>query len=318
MSGVQLPDEQARELYLRLLERGGLWPVAEVGPAEAPVFERLRAAGLATVIAPDLREVWLAVDPQLAGQQLSAGLRAAGVALLAKADEAVPEYTELVEAFDRLPDRLAGRRVIRNVAELEPIQRRVEQLIRTCRREVVAAQPGGSRPAEVLPTMYANARDLAARGLVLRTLYQPAVRADPGTAAYAAYATGLGMRIRVLDEDFKRVMIFDRRVAVIPGREDNMSATFVEEPALVDVLVAMFERDWERAERVRWESPVEPGDAPLIALLAQGLTQRTIGSRLGLSERTVAARIAALRERYDAQTLFQLGWQARAGAVPPQ
>ncbi|MFH8380108.1 LuxR C-terminal-related transcriptional regulator [Kitasatospora sp. NPDC018058] len=46
-------------------------------------------------------------------------------------------------------------------------------------------------------------------------------------------------------------------------------------------------------------------------MLTQGLAQRAIATRLGLSERTVAGHIARLRERYDAETLFQLGWQMR-------
>jgi DNA-binding NarL/FixJ family response regulator len=50
----------------------------------------------------------------------------------------------------------------------------------------------------------------------------------------------------------------------------------------------------------------------LATLLVEGLTQGAIAKRLGLSERTVAAQIAALREEYDAETLFQLGWLMRA------
>ncbi|MFD0564291.1 LuxR C-terminal-related transcriptional regulator [Kitasatospora saccharophila] len=48
-------------------------------------------------------------------------------------------------------------------------------------------------------------------------------------------------------------------------------------------------------------------------LLAQGLTQKAIATRLGLSERTVAGHISRLRDRYGAETLFQLGWLMRKG-----
>ncbi|MEU7090860.1 LuxR C-terminal-related transcriptional regulator [Streptomyces viridifaciens] len=43
-------------------------------------------------------------------------------------------------------------------------------------------------------------------------------------------------------------------------------------------------------------------------MLARGLTQRAVATRLGLSERTVAGHISRLRDRYGAQTLFHLGW----------
>ncbi|MCX4747559.1 LuxR C-terminal-related transcriptional regulator [Kitasatospora sp. NBC_01287] len=65
---------------------------------------------------------------------------------------------------------------------------------------------------------------------------------------------------------------------------------------------------------MRWGQPEAAGDGQLVALLARGLTQRGIATRLGLSERTVAAQISRLRERYDVRTLFQLGWQIRDGA----
>ncbi|MFH9349230.1 helix-turn-helix domain-containing protein [Kitasatospora sp. NPDC017646] len=46
-------------------------------------------------------------------------------------------------------------------------------------------------------------------------------------------------------------------------------------------------------------------------LLARGLTQRAVATRLGISERTVAGHISRLRDRYGARTLFHLGWHLR-------
>ncbi|MGF1430421.1 hypothetical protein ACQRUO_28425, partial [Kitasatospora sp. LaBMicrA B282] len=52
----------------------------------------------------------------------------------------------------------------------------------------------------------------------------------------------------------------------------------------------------------------------VVRLLATGLTQRAVAVRLRLSERTVAGHLAELRAEYDADTLFQLGWQLRGRA----
>ncbi|MFG2694664.1 hypothetical protein [Kitasatospora sp. NPDC048407] len=41
------------------------------------------------------------------------------------------------------------------------------------------------------------------------------------------------------------------------------------------------------------------------------MTDRLPDSRLGPSERTVAAHVARLRDLYDAETLFELGLQLR-------
>ncbi|MFD0564287.1 LuxR C-terminal-related transcriptional regulator [Kitasatospora saccharophila] len=158
-----------------------------------------------------------------------------------------------------------------------------------------------------------------ANGIELRSIYQPGAVADPATVAYAAELTDAGERFRVLDEPFRRMVIFDRRAAVVSASPDDRQAVLVEDPAVLTTLVALFERDWARAEQVDWlaldgrsrESGVPP---ELTGLLAAGLTQRAIASRLGLSERTVAGHIARLREFYDAETLFQLGWQLRGAS----
>lgn len=307
-----MPDAEARELYVALLARGGLFPTGEVTDDLRPAFERLRAAGL---VAENANGMCWVVNPRAAAARLGAGLRAAGVALLAQADQAPTALADLTRAYDqarRVPARGTG---IQHLGDHTQIQWRLEDLALECRREILTMQPGGARPAEILPLACSSAREWRERGIALRTIYQPGARTDPGTAAYAAYATGLGARIRVLDEPFLRTLILDREVVVIAGYEHNQLASFIDDPVLVEVVVAGFERDWARAERVRWEPPTG-AEGPLAALLARGLTQGAIANRLGLSERTVAAQIAALREEYDAQTLFELGWLMRADGHP--
>ncbi|WP_345698093.1 hypothetical protein [Kitasatospora terrestris] len=93
------------------------------------------------------------------------------------------------------------------------------------------------------------------------------------------------MRFRVLDEPFRRTTVFDRRIAVVPAAADDSSAAFVREPAAVDTLVSAFLRDWERAERVRWEDLGQRDGLTVHQqigqLLAEGLTQRAVAGRLG-------------------------------------
>ena len=101
-----------------------------------------------------------------------------------------------------------------------------------------------------------------------------------------------------------------------PAGADGSAAASIEDSAVVGFLVACFERDRERAQRVQWGGPTpERGPysvhAAIAHLLSQGLTRRSIAGRLGLGERTVAGHISRLREEHDAETLFQLGWQMR-------
>jgi sugar-specific transcriptional regulator TrmB len=304
MTVPALPDEPARALYLALLAKGGLFHPQDLPVGDAAALRRLRETGL--VVQQQGQALWTVVDPRLAGGRLGAQLRSAGLELLARADEQPELLGELTDAYDRAPRLAAGRSVIQHVDDQAQIQQRVEQLVLASSWEILAAHPGGAREFPDLPQAKESARELHRRGVSTRVLYQPGARRDARTIEYAAYVTALSTRVRVLDEPFLRLMVFDRETAVISSAHDNFLAAFVEDPVVVGLVVDQFERDWARAERVRWDG--SPPD-PLVALLARGLTQRAIATRLGLSERTVAERISRLREEYDVQTLFQLGWQ---------
>ncbi|MDH6138045.1 MULTISPECIES: LuxR family transcriptional regulator [Kitasatospora] len=301
----QVPDAAAKALYRELLAGGGLFHPAEVPAGDAVALEQLRAAGL--VVQQQGYELWTVVDPRAAAARISAQLRSAGMDLLVQADAQPGALTDLAAAYEGMPRPAAGNSVIQQLHDLTQIQQRVEQAAAESRWEILVAGPG-PRHQVAADQAKETARGLVGRGVAFRVLYQSAARQVPAVVEYAAYASRLGVRFRVLDEPFLQTMIFDRRVAVV-GSPGTFHASFIEDPVLVDLVVDQFERDWARAERVRWDAPRETD--PLVPLLAQGLTQRAIAKRLRLSERTVATQIARLREEYDAETLFQLGWQIR-------
>ncbi|MDH6120098.1 helix-turn-helix domain-containing protein [Kitasatospora sp. GAS204B] len=304
-------DARGRALYLRLLAAGGLFRLTELASDELAALEQLRAAGL--VLRQQDALFWTVVDPRTAAARLSAELRAAGSELLARADESSAALADLARAYDRTPQAGgAARGLLRHLDDLPQIQQRLDQLGRECEHEVLAAQPGVRRTPQLAEQAERAARELSARGVRMRVLYQPEAERDPVIRDYAAHVSRLGTRLRVLDEPFQRVVVFDREVAVVCAGAGHWTATFIEDPLLVGVVVDQFERDWARAAQVRWDD--SPADGPLVRLLAEGLTQRAIATRLGLSERTVAAQISRLRERHDARTQFQLGWQMGGGS----
>ncbi|MCC9311267.1 LuxR family transcriptional regulator [Kitasatospora sp. RB6PN24] len=306
-----LPDALARALYLALLANGGVFRPADVPEGDAGALERLRAAGLVVEL-PDGH--WGLVDPRRAAGLLQAEYRSTGIELLLRAEQPVAVLDDLAVAYERTP-RPLDVGLITNLSVLTEIQQRLENLAMDCEQEILGMQPGGGRAAATLRLAKASATQWRNRGVGMRIIYQPGARTDPATVDYAAHVTALGWRVRILDEPFHRALVFDRRVAVVSGYRDNTVASFIEDPVLVALVVDRFERDWARAERVRWNRSSKPD--PLVPLLAQGLTQRAIAKRLRLSERTVAAQIARLREEYDAESLFQLGWQVRGEQPDP-
>ena len=63
-------------------------------------------------------------------------------------------------------------------------------------------------------------RDSAAleRGITMRTLYQHSARRSAVTHKYVAAVTARGAEVRTLDEFFNRIIVVDRRVAIVPGQ----------------------------------------------------------------------------------------------------
>ena len=55
------------------------------------------------------------------------------------------------------------------------------------------------------------------RGVRMRTLYQHSARHSPATREYVADIVARGAEVRTLDEFFRRLIVVDRQVAVVPG-----------------------------------------------------------------------------------------------------
>ncbi|MFJ2862726.1 LuxR C-terminal-related transcriptional regulator [Kitasatospora sp. NPDC087314] len=307
-------DAAARDLYRSILRAGGRIRMAEVAAQDADTVRALLDLGLLKAYVSE--GSLSAVNPRAVTARIGADLRAAGTRLLMQAEELPDLLGDLTTAYDTAPRRHERTGATRIVDGIDNIRHRVSQLSEELRHEVLSAQPGGARPADAADDIVDHARRFTELGGAIRTLYETAAQFDGPTVRLAARLTDIGCHVRVAPFSFPKMMVFDRTVAVIPASAGFDSAAFVEDPATVDFLAEVFDRFWQLAEGVNWAALAEGAAEPVIheqvgRLLAQGLTQRAIATRLGLSERTVAGHIARLRELYDAETLFQLGWQMR-------
>ncbi|MFI2607898.1 LuxR C-terminal-related transcriptional regulator [Kitasatospora sp. NPDC018619] len=306
------PDEAARQLYLAIIAQGGRVPTGEVQDVDRAALDQLIDIGLLMVNRMD--RCYTAVSPRSVSDRLGAELRSEATRLLVRAENLPGALDGLTRAYDAMPrptDRAGGAVHVEGHVH---IRQRISQLASDCRSEVLTAQPG-HRPADTLQVALLQDVQLLQRGCSLRTIYQPVALADPPALAYAEEVIRHGSLIRVLDEPFQRLIVFDRSVAVVSANDDNSTAAFITDPATITYLVGAFERDWARADTAEaaalGQTPARTIPDRVGRLLARGLTQRAVATRLGLSERTVAAHISRLRDRYGAQTLFQLGWLMR-------
>ena len=141
----------------------------------------------------------------------------------------------------------------------------------------------------------------------------------PGAAASPARTSPpsapLGAEIRTLDEFFNRMIVVDRRIAVIPspGRPRAWRIA-IREPTIVAYLVDVFMRSWERArpftqpEASLIKDIAEEQRAMTMRMLIEGHSDPVSAKRLGVSPRTYAGYVADLKEEFEAETRFQLGY----------
>ncbi|MDT0202516.1 LuxR family transcriptional regulator [Nocardioides sp. AE5] len=252
------------------------------------------------------------VDPNSVQSGIVSPLGQQGAQLIAESSQWAQTLSDLSQVYRRSPStedgpvtRLRGAQIDRFLAELVP----------SAKTEMLTAQPEGDRGGSDLKE--AGARDVEAlrRGVSVRTIYQHAARRSRPTRAYVARVVKEGAEVRTLDEFFNRLIVVDRAVALIPSGDDLNVALAIRDVDLVAYLVDIFERFWERGrpfesqESSTLASIAAEQRAMAIRMLIEGHSDATCAKRLGVSPRTYAAYVADLKNEFDAQTRFQLGYR---------
>ena len=189
---------------------------------------------------------------------------------------------------------------------------------------MLTAQPQAGRDAASLAAAVLRDTAMLERGTKMRTLYQHSARRSSFTTKYVAAVTSRGAEVRTLDEFFNRMIVVDRRVAVIPASDDYRSAVAVREPSVVAYLVDIFDRTWERArpftnrESGMLKDIAAEQRAMTIRMLIEGHSDPVSAKRLGVSPRTYAGYVADLKAEYEAETRFQLGYSMGQAGISGQ
>ncbi|WP_326818435.1 MULTISPECIES: helix-turn-helix transcriptional regulator [unclassified Streptomyces] len=166
---------------------------------------------------------------------------------------------------------------------------------------------------------------LMRRGIALRSVIERDWLERPEMAATAAAYAAQGQHISVVDELPIKLIIVDRRMALLPlapERDDvDPVALAVHGTGLLTALSSLFEAHFERGWRLL-PSETDPRtgrtdgaeldavDRQIVSLLYVGLTDAAIARQLGMGHRTVQRRLQSLMVEVGAATRFQLGWRA--------
>ena len=317
-----LLEQGAAELFEEVLTEGGLAdddPRVVAGGPRRDAFELLRRLGL-LVPAPEEasgggdgpgRTTYVGVDPAAVQSHVVAPLGQRGAELLAESAQWAQAFGALAQTWRRTPQPTSGPFTELRGEAIDPF---IASVVADAQSELLTAQPQTGRDAAAL--RLAAERDVAAleRGVRMRTLYQHSARRSAITHDYVAAVTARGAEVRTLDEFFNRLIVVDRRLAVVPGHQGLAVALVVREPSLVAYLADMFERHWERGR------PFASTDSALvkeiaaeqramtIRMLVEGHADPASAKRMGVSPRTYAAYVADLKAEHEVTTRFQLGY----------
>ncbi|RSS51677.1 LuxR family transcriptional regulator [Streptomyces sp. WAC07061] len=210
---------------------------------------------------------------------------------------------------------LSGSGRLELVTDLGAVRGLITELAAGCERELLTSQPGGGRPQESLEEAVGRDESLLTRGVRMRTIYQHTARYSRPTAAYVERITALGAQVRTLGDGLMRMLIFDAHTGLMAVPDRQGAALVVREPSVVHFMTATFERSWLGAEP--FPTSVGPDAAravsdelrqTIVRLLSDGLEDKVIARRLGMSERTCQRHIAEIMRAIGAKSRFQAGY----------
>ncbi|MBT2445720.1 helix-turn-helix domain-containing protein [Streptomyces sp. ISL-43] len=239
--------------------------------------------------------------------------------LRARLESLIPQYEAGSTQRDR--DGVDGLELITDQTALQNL---IRELIGTAECEVLTCHPGGGRSPEILEQAVGRDEAMLARGVRLRTIYQHTARYSRPTAAYVERVAALGSQVRTVGDGLMRMILVDQHTGLLEVRDDDKAALVVREPNVVHFMLQTFERSWAQAEP--FATTVGPDQArsiseelrqTIVRLLAEGLEDKAIARRLGMSERTCQRHIAEVMRAVGAKSRFQAGFllSAAVGAA---
>lgn len=223
-------------------------------------------------------------------------------------------------SFDRMQDQR-----VEPIHDLQQVRDLITELCETCRTEVLTSQPGGARPSDQLEESFERTEMLLSRGVRMRTLYQHTAQFSAETLSYVQWVTGLGAEVRTLADGFPRLIVVDRKIALIDAQADSCGALLVRSPGVVEFMSRCFNWAWIAAdpfpgsyqrERVRVISD-EIKEA-IIRFLVLGEDDRVIARRLGMSLRSVQRHVAEIMAQLGATNRLHAGYLLGCGTRPDQ
>ncbi|HEY6934194.1 MAG TPA: LuxR family transcriptional regulator [Marmoricola sp.] len=308
----ELLQGRAARTYREIVDAGSLAaddPRFAADHPERASVELLVDLGLLAL--DPLLDAYVPVDPATVQSRVVAPMGQRATDLLTESTAWATVFAELGQVFRHTSPGASPVLELRGYAN---INRFIQTAVGDAQKELLTAQPAGARSAATLEV--AVERDIRAlsRGVAMRTLYQHSARRSTATREYVERVSAHGAEVRTLDEFFNRLIVVDGSLAIVPGAEGTHVAVAIHDRSLVAYLVDNFERHWERAHDFSDRNLDTARDIAddvhnmTVRMLVEGHSDNASAKRMGVSARTFAGYVAALKEEYGAETRFQLGY----------
>ncbi|MFG2968411.1 MULTISPECIES: helix-turn-helix domain-containing protein [unclassified Streptomyces] len=316
--GLDATDERVYRAMLEHPRDGVAALVARLALPESTLRACLdRLSALTLVLPATYQEVgFRAVSPKIAMEVLLSRQQAELAAHQHRVDASRAAAARLVAEYSAPRERAedAGLELLLGAAA---IRDRLSDLAESVQHEIMTFAPGGAHTEEDLRASREPNTAMLRRGVAMRTIYLDSVRNHQPTLRHVDWLHQHGGNVRTAPALPIRMIIVDRRLAVLPvdPAEATAGAVIQEGPGTVAALCALFENVWVGASpfgtaATRDAHGLSSQHAETLRLLSQGLTDEAIAKRLGVSPRTARRIAAELLSSLGARSRFEAGVHA--------
>ncbi|MFF3000767.1 LuxR C-terminal-related transcriptional regulator [Streptomyces sp. NPDC057950] len=200
---------------------------------------------------------------------------------------------------------------------IEAIRKGITELTGRLSKEIMTFAQGNTQRPDDLQEARNVDQSILERGVRMRTLWLDSIRNDKPTLEYAEWLHSHGGQARTVPTLPIRMIIIDRKCALLPVNADDATAgaVVVHRQGPIAALCALFESIWKTgtvldASRPPDDHGLTPQERKCLEFLAQGLTDQAIAGRLGVSHRTARRIAATLIEKLGARSRFEAGLKA--------
>jgi len=315
-------DKHSERVYVAILSQPGINAGRLAGKLDLPpreiqrALDRLKRLTLLQARQPD--EGLHAISPEHGMEMLLAVQQAELASFQQRVELSRAAAARLIaEHIHIRPDN--GAPEVEYLAGIDAIRTRLETLSASVRSEVMNFSPTRQAPGDISAGKAATVRYTGTK-VRSRSIYSHSALRDPVTLEYVQWLARSGFELRSTPALPSRMVIFDRKIALLPASPDDSreGAVVLYGKATVTAFCALFDWIWERA------IPVDPGteksdaeaiEIEVIWLLAQGYTDETVAKRLGVSPRTSRRIVNSVMRRLGAHSRFQAGVYAERSGL---